>query len=207
MNEHNPGLTLVYRWAGFIGSNLAASYLSRGFNVRVLDNLSRPGTEKNLAWLQALSSDRLEVVLADVRDEAEVSRAAAGVDLIVHLASQVAVTSSVVNPRLDFQVNALGTINVLEAARASSRRPIVLLASTNKVYGGMEDLVVERTESGYGFRDLPMGVSEIDPSISTPLRLLEGVRGFLRAGLRANLRSPHSCLPAVLHLWSSPVRQ
>jgi CDP-paratose 2-epimerase len=163
LNDHQPGLTLITGGAGFIGSNLAASYLSRGLHVRVFDNLSRPGTEKNLAWLRSLGSERLEVSLGDVRDEAEVSRAVADADLVIHLASQVAVTTSVVNPRVDFEVNALGTINVLEAARASSRRPVVLLASTNKVYGGMEDLTVERTDEGYRFRDLPMGVSEERP--------------------------------------------
>jgi CDP-paratose 2-epimerase len=163
VNEQTPGLTLITGGAGFIGSNLAASYLGRGLHVRVLDNLSRPGTEKNLAWLRSLGSDRLEVVTGDVRDYEELSRAAIDAGLIVHLASQVAVTTSVLNPRLDFEVNALGTVNLLEAARASGRRPIVLLASTNKVYGGMEELAVERTDSGYGFRDLPMGISEERP--------------------------------------------
>jgi CDP-paratose 2-epimerase len=163
VNEQNRGVTLVTGGAGFIGSNLAAAYLARGLRVRVFDNLSRSGTEKNLAWLKSLGSERLEVVTGDVRDYTELCRATADAELIVHLASQVAVTTSVQNPRLDFEVNALGTVNLLEAARESNRMPIVLLASTNKVYGGMEDLSVERTSAGYGFASLPMGISEERP--------------------------------------------
>jgi CDP-paratose 2-epimerase len=90
-------------------------------------------------------------------------RAAAGVDVIYHLASQVAVTTSVQDPRHDFEVNALGTFNVLEAARLSGRNPIVLYSSTNKVYGGMEDVVVVEGETGYSYRDYPNGISEAYP--------------------------------------------
>lgn len=154
------GLILVTGGAGFIGSNLVAHYLSRGRAVRIFDDLSRAGTEKNLDWLKAMGAPRLEVVIGDVRDYAEVRRAAADADVIFHMAAQVAVTTSVVDPRQDFEVNALGTFNVLEAARESGRRPMVLFASTNKVYGGMESAGVDLKESGYVYRDLPFGVSE-----------------------------------------------
>mgnify|MGYP005847405243 CR=1 FL=1 len=154
------GLILVTGGAGFIGSNLVAHYLSRGRAVRIFDDLSRAGTEKNLDWLKAMGAPELEVVIGDVRDYAEVHRAAADADVIFHMAAQVAVTSSVVDPRQDFEVNALGTFNVLEAARESGRRPTLLFASTNKVYGGMESAGVDLKESGYVYRDLPFGVSE-----------------------------------------------
>ncbi|MHB1160393.1 MAG: NAD-dependent epimerase/dehydratase family protein [Chloroflexota bacterium] len=154
------GLVLVTGGAGFIGCNLVAHYLSLGATVRVLDNLSRPGSERNLAWLETLGSRRLEIAIGDVRDWDETRRVAADADVIFHLASQVAVTTSVADPRHDFEVNALGTINVLEAARDSGRRPTVLVSSTNKVYGGMETAGVELGPEGYRYRDLPHGVSE-----------------------------------------------
>ncbi len=158
--DKNDGLILVTGGAGFIGSNLVAHYLSRGRKVRVFDNLSRPGTEKNLEWLQSLGSPGLEVVRGDVREYGELKRAAADADVIFHLAAQVAVTTSVTDPRTDFEVNALGSFNLLEAARESGRLPVVVYSSTNKVYGGMEGAGVEMAEGGYRYRDLPFGTSE-----------------------------------------------
>jgi CDP-paratose 2-epimerase len=158
--EKTDGLILVTGGAGFIGSNLAAYYLARGRTVRVFDNLSRLGTEKNLGWLQSLGTPRLETVVGDVRDFEELRRAAADADVIFHLASQVGVTSSLTDPRHDFEVNVLGTFNLLEAARESGRRPVVVFSSTNKVYGSMEKVGVELTDDGYRYLSLPMGVSE-----------------------------------------------
>ncbi len=160
LRDKRDGLVLVTGGAGFIGSNLVAHYLSKGWRVRVFDNLSRAGTEKNLRWLQSLCNPRLEIVVGDVRDFGELRRAAADADVIFHLASQVGVTNSLSDPRYDFEVNTLGTFNLLEAARESGRWPVVLFASTNKVYGSMERAGAELAEGGYRYRSLPLGVSE-----------------------------------------------
>jgi CDP-paratose 2-epimerase len=132
---------LVVGGAGFVGSNLVARLLADGHRVRVLDDLSRPGVERNLAWL-ARAGGALEVTRADVRDGAAVRRAARGAGAIFHLAAQVAVTTSLEDPIRDFEVNARGTLEVLEAARAESPHPFVLFTSTNKVYGALEDLAL-----------------------------------------------------------------
>ncbi|MFP4343842.1 MAG: GDP-mannose 4,6-dehydratase [Anaerolineales bacterium] len=155
---------LVTGGVGFIGSNYAHRLLSRGESVTLYDNFSRGGAELNLAWLHSeFGPDAFTCIRGDVRDAAGVAAAAGGADVIVHLASQVAVTTSVIDPRQDFESNALGTFNVLEAARISERRPRVLYASTNKVYGGMEEVGVVEEESRYRYRDFPHGISEGQP--------------------------------------------
>ncbi|PKO17321.1 MAG: CDP-paratose 2-epimerase [Chloroflexi bacterium HGW-Chloroflexi-10] len=152
---------LITGGAGFIGSNYVNRLLSRGEDVVIFDNLSRAGAEKNLEWLYAsYGINAFELVQEDIRNEKKIQAAAENADVIIHLAGQVAVTTSVTNPREDFEINALGTFNVLEAARNSGRDPIVLYASTNKVYGGMEDVVVEEGETRYYYRDFPNGISE-----------------------------------------------
>lgn len=131
---------LIFGGAGFIGSNWAARLLrSTDARVHVFDNLSRSGVEHNLRWLKGQSgnSDRLKITLEDIRDAGAVRRAVAGATEIYHFAAQVAVTSSVTDPRHDFEVNALGTLNILEAARLSGRQPFILYTSTNKVYGNL----------------------------------------------------------------------
>jgi len=152
---------LVTGGAGFVGSNLANNLLSDGLEVTVFDALLRGGSEENLAWLQ--HSNRPHVVKGDVRDFKAVKDAVADVDVIYHLAGQVAVTSSVTDPRSDFETNALGTFNVLEAARQSGRKPIIVFASTNKVYGGMEDVPVVEGYRSYSFTGFPSGISEARP--------------------------------------------
>ncbi len=154
---------LVTGGAGFIGSNLVERLLRQPeTHVRLFDNLSRPGVSHNVHWLKSLSgSDRLEILPGDVRDAAALKIAAEGADEIYHLAAQVAVTTSVDQPRADFEVNALGTFNVLEAARRSGRQPFILFTSTNKVYGALHSVPVEVKGLHYqavtpGFR----GVSE-----------------------------------------------
>src|SRR5206468_2750451 len=107
--------------------------------VRVLDNCSRAGTERNKAHLESLDDASLDLVDGDVRESELVARLAAEADAIFHLAAQVAVTDSVRHPRNDFEVNALGTLNVLEGARLATPQPTVVYTSTNKVYGGLED--------------------------------------------------------------------
>lgn len=152
--------------AGFVGCNVAARHLHHGDTVTLFDNLSRPGTEHNLAWLRRqFGESHLHFVRGDIRDFAGLQSAvqAAQPALLYHLAAQVAVTTSVTNPREDFEINALGTFNVLEAARAQATPPAVFYASTNKVYGGMEEVVTEVRGTRHVYRDFPNGISEQQP--------------------------------------------
>jgi CDP-paratose 2-epimerase len=153
---------LVTGGAGFVGSNLTNSLLADGFDVTVFDAMLRAGSKENLAWLRS-RSNRLRVVQGDVRDFKAVKDVVADIDVIYHLAGQVAVTSSVSDPRSDFETNALGTLNVLEAARESGRQPIIVFTSTNKVYGGMEDVPVVEGATRYSFTGFPNGISEARP--------------------------------------------
>src|SRR5919109_2165303 len=155
--------SLVTGGCGFIGSNLLDRLLSRGEHAVAFDNLSRLGSEKNLDWLRRKHGAKFELIRGDIRDEHAIAMAARDVDVIYHLAAQVTVTTSVTNPREDFDINALGTFNTLEAARASGRNPIFLFASTNKVYGGMDDVAIVEKETHYEYRDLRNGVSEAQP--------------------------------------------
>lgn len=155
---------LVTGGAGFVGSNLVNSLLKDGLKVSVYDALLRRGSEHNVAWLRhEHPNSRLQVIKADVRDFEAVKAAVHDVDVIYHLAGQVAVTSSVEDPRTDFEINASGTFNVLEAARLSGRRPVIIFTSTNKVYGAMEDVAVMERNSRFEYRDFQHGVSESQP--------------------------------------------
>jgi CDP-paratose 2-epimerase len=155
---------LITGGAGFIGSNYVHRLLKRGEKVTIFDNFVRAGAPRNLAWLKKeFGENAFEVIVADIRDADRIAEAARGVDVIVHLASQVAVTTSVTNPREDFEVNALGTFNVLEAARLSGKKPIVLYSSTNKVYGGMDDVEVVEDATRWHYKDLKYGASEEQP--------------------------------------------
>ncbi len=152
---------LVTGGAGFIGSNYVNRLLARGESVTVYDNLSRAGSQINLRWLREThGADSFELVAGDVRDAALLTTAARKADVIIHLAGQVAVTTSVVKPREDFEINALGTFNVMEAARLNGRFPIVLYSSTNKVYGGMEDVRTVEKATRYEYAEYPQGVPE-----------------------------------------------
>jgi CDP-paratose 2-epimerase len=152
---------LVTGGAGFIGSNLVHRLLSQGHAVTIFDNMSRPGCESNLAWLCSVhGSEQVNLVSAGLSDFDTLRRAAEDVDRIYHLAGQVAVTTSVVNPRKDFEDNALGTFNVLEAARLVGNNPIIIYASTNKVYGGMHEVRVVEDEQRYRYADFPFGIPE-----------------------------------------------
>lgn len=159
----SEGKLLITGGAGFIGSNLAAYHLRRGSAVTIYDNLSRSGTADNLAWLKSLDGDRLEVVIADIRDFDRLRAAVAGARVVYHLAAQVAVTTSVTDPRLDFEINCLGTFNVVEAVRQAASHPVLVYSSTNKVYGGMEQVAVVKQGQRYGYRDYPQGISEESP--------------------------------------------
>lgn len=162
----NGAPTLITGGAGFIGCNLAHRLLGTGRRVRILDNLSRPGVEQNLQWLREQYGELLQATAADVRDPVAVSRAVAGCAHVFHFAAQVAVTTSLDDPREDFLVNAQGTLNVLEAARAQPVPPSVLLTSTNKVYGDLADLALQPSGQHYLPTDLAVrarGVSEARP--------------------------------------------
>src|SRR5262245_46845592 len=153
---------LVTGGAGFVGSNLTHKLLIDGFDVTVFDAFVRAGTQENLTWLRQCSK-QLHVVRGDVRDFKAVKDVVADADIIYHLAGQAAVTTSVNDPRSDFETNALGTLNVLEAARECGRQPIIVFTSTNKVYGGMEDVPVVEGHSRYSFTECPNGISEAQP--------------------------------------------
>lgn len=147
--------------AGFIGCHMAAKLLKDGHEVVIYDNLSRKKTETNLAWLR--EQGLRNAVIADVRDMAKLGQAIRqhpNIDVVLHLAAQVAVTTSVQNPRDDFETNALGTFNVCEAVRQLCPDAILLNASTNKVYGGLEDLQIDEADGRYRLADLPAGVPE-----------------------------------------------
>jgi CDP-paratose 2-epimerase len=148
--------------AGFVGSSLVASLLDHGHRVVVFDSLARPGSELNLVWLQSRYPG-LDYVPGDVRDAEAVSDVVSRADVVYHLAGQVAVTTSVNDPRTDFDINAFGTFNVLEGARRSRKQPTVVFTSTNKVYGGIEDVAVAERPTRYEFPDLPDGISEAQP--------------------------------------------
>lgn len=146
---------LITGGAGFIGSNLAARLLSDPrTRVTVFDSLARPGVERNVAWLRSLASpQQFRLIQEDVRNAPALAKAARDADEIYHFAAQVAVTTSVADPRLDFDVNAGGTVNVLEAARLSGRHPFVLFTSTNKVYGSLSSLFVQAGKTAYHPQD------------------------------------------------------
>ena len=155
---------LVAGGAGYIGSVTAAQLLAAGREVVVYDNLSRAGAPKNLKWLQETFGEKaFNLVVGDVRDPGQLVASTRDADVIVHLAGQVAVTTSVVKPREDFEINAFGTFNVLEAARLNGRDPIFIYSSTNKVYGGMDDVEVVETATRWGYKDLPFGAAESQP--------------------------------------------
>jgi CDP-paratose 2-epimerase len=140
---------LITGGAGFIGTNLAQRMLEAGRRVLIYDNLSRDGVEENLAWLIQRYGKGVEVEVADVLDQEALRAAVARAGYVFHFAAQVAVTTSLDDPRHDFEVNAVGTLNVLEACRERSDPPALLYTSTNKVYGGLEDLRLILKDSRY----------------------------------------------------------
>ena len=150
--------------AGFIGSNYVNRLVERGEQVTIFDNLSRGGAPRNIAWLQeTFGNDAFKLIVGDLRDADLIQESAKDADVIVHLAGQVAVTTSVNNPRDDFEANALGTFNALEAARLSDRNPVFIYSSTNKVYGGMEDVEIIEDATRWLYKNLEYGCSEAQP--------------------------------------------
>ncbi|MEW6039937.1 MAG: NAD-dependent epimerase/dehydratase family protein [Elusimicrobiota bacterium] len=157
---------LITGGAGFIGINAAKYFLDKGNEVIALDNLSRRGSDLNLKWLAGKKYKNFSFVKSDIRDYKtllKIFKKNSGIDVILHLAAQVAVTTSVVNPREDFEINALGTLNVLEAARAFKEPPVLIYSSTNKVYGCMEDVKVIKRKNHWQFASHKKGVAEDYP--------------------------------------------
>ncbi|MEM8861026.1 MAG: SDR family NAD(P)-dependent oxidoreductase [Chloroflexota bacterium] len=152
---------LITGGAGFIGSNLANQLIQQGHQVVVFDNMSRSGCEQNIAWLKQSHGDRsFDLVAADLTDFEVLKRTTEGVDRVYHFAGQVAVTTSVKDPRQDFMSNALGTFNALEAARLVGNNPIFIYSSSNKVYGGMEHIEIAEGGERYAYATLPHGIPE-----------------------------------------------
>jgi CDP-paratose 2-epimerase len=157
---------LITGGAGFIGSNLADRLAGAGHRVRIYDALTRPGVEANLRWLKANHGDRIEPVIADIRDEPVLIDAAADAKAVFHLAAQVAVTTSMIDPRDDFAINIVGTLNLLEALRQRGERIPLIFASTNKVYGDLADLAFDRVDDSYVAADPAVrahGIGEARP--------------------------------------------
>jgi CDP-paratose 2-epimerase len=163
--EENARSVVIFGGAGFIGSNLAYHLLTKtSAHVHVFDSLVRNGVQHNLDWLNeaAGKSNRLRVTLGDVRDRPLVENAVAGSTEIYHFAAQVAVTTSIADPRLDFEVNLGGTFNILDAARRAGNKPFILFTSTNKVYGDLGLGVPARQPARYVYPG-HQGVGESQP--------------------------------------------
>jgi CDP-paratose 2-epimerase len=154
---------LVFGGCGFLGSNLASEGMRRGHEVAVFDNMSRRGADQNLAWLQEQGSVRS--FRADVRSEQSTANAVQEIqpDVVFHVAGQVAMTSSIADPRADFETNALGSFNVLEAVRQHRAEATILFSSTNKVYGDLESYTYSETPTRYVCDEFPQGFPESLP--------------------------------------------
>jgi CDP-paratose 2-epimerase len=175
----SAGRIVVTGGAGFLGSNLVDRLAAAGRNVLVVDNLSRPRVEENLAWLRRNHPRHLGVAVGDIRDPGLVADSVRGASAVIHLAAQVAVTTSVADPVTDFEINARGTLNVLEAIRRHAPQAALLFASTNKVYGQFLNLDGVRVE---GDRYVPVS-----------RRLWEGVP----EATPLDLYSPYGCSKGV----------
>ena len=157
---------LITGGAGFIGTNLADRLLTAGHSVLVYDNLSRQGVDQNLRWLRQRHGDRLQIAVADIRDRYALRRAVRSAKRVYHFAAQVAVTTSLTDPALDFEVNACGTFNLLEALRAMHDPPPLVFTSTNKVYGNLCDTSLTKNCTRYEPEDLLIrryGINEDRP--------------------------------------------
>lgn len=140
---------LITGGAGFIGTNVADYHLSQGQPVLLFDNLSRPGVELNLAWLRAQHGDLVQIEPADIRDFGKLRRAVQKASKVYHFAAQAAVTTSLESPLQDFEINARGTLNLLEALRQLRQPPPLIFTSTNKVYGALDEVRLRSNETRY----------------------------------------------------------
>jgi CDP-paratose 2-epimerase len=151
---------LITGGCGFLGSNLAGEVIKRGEKLVVFDNLSRVGSEKNLAWLKSLAD--ITFINGDIRNVNDVERLIQNEkpDVIFHLAGQVAMTTSISDPRKDFEINALGTFNILNSVKSYCPKTTVIYSSTNKVYGDLETLEYEENDKRYTIKGKPKGLDE-----------------------------------------------
>jgi CDP-paratose 2-epimerase len=162
----SQGYVLVLGGAGFIGSNLAHRLMAQGQRVLIFDSLARPGVEKNLRWLQQKYPDQIRVHIADVRNREAIDEAVRRATAVYHLAAQVAVTTSIADPIEDFEINARGTLNLLEALRVQRKKIPLLFTSTNKVYGDLMDVQLGENDFCYYPSDTQIqqqGISEARP--------------------------------------------
>ncbi|HET9959208.1 MAG TPA: SDR family NAD(P)-dependent oxidoreductase, partial [Polyangiaceae bacterium] len=160
------GYALITGGAGFIGTNLVERLVRDGTEVVILDNFSRSGVERNAQHLQSLPGGRVHIERDDCRNAKLVSELVSGATQIFHFAAQVAVTTSLVDPVLDFEVNARGVLNVLDAARKLEQRPPLVFTSTNKVYGALPGIRLIKANSRYEPAETSVrnrGVSEAQP--------------------------------------------
>jgi len=150
---------LVTGGAGFIGCH-TVDYFAQNHKVRVIDSLVRKGSELNLKWLD--KNHNIEFAKLDICDSKAIQNEIKNFkpDVVIHLAAQVAVTTSVSHPREDFNINSLGTLNLLEAIRKYASNAVLVFASTNKVYGNMEDIAFEKKGKRYAYIDYPKGADE-----------------------------------------------
>ncbi len=193
---------LIIGGAGFIGVNSAIRFREAGYEVAIIDNLSRVGSDYNIN--SVLAPYDCEFCNADIRDfEAltEVIGDLAPIDCVLLLAGQVAVTTSVENPREDFEINAFGTLNVLEALRERHLTPLVLYSSTNKVYGKMDDVKVAFDGTRYAYAEKPFGINE-SQRLGFSIRPMVVPRGVPNntCGTIPNLRDSVRCISPVVHL-------
>jgi len=151
---------LITGGCGFLGSNLASDALTRGDELVVFDNLYRNGSRENMTWLQ--SQGKFTFEHGDIRNQNDITRLIQSFkpDAIFHLAGQVAMTTSIANPRMDFEVNVMGTHNLLEAVRQHAPNATVVYSSTNKVYGDLEQFTYSETDTRYQCIEHPVGISE-----------------------------------------------
>jgi len=163
---------LVTGGCGFLGSNLAAYAIQQKYEVIVFDNLSRQGAVNNLNWLKGLGPVQFAHADIRLRDDIDLVVREFNPEVVFHLAGQVAMTTSIENPRKDFEINAMGTLNLLESVRCHARKAIVIYSSTNKVYGDLEKYTYTETATRYECVEKPLGFDE-----STPL----------------DFRSPYGC--------------
>ena len=170
---------LITGGCGFLGSNLASSFLNKNNEVFILDNMERKGSQKNLQWLKNLdTNNKLFFFKVDIKNFEQVKKIFlefAEFDFICHVAGQVAMTTSIKNPRNDIETNVLGTFNILEATRKYSSRALLAFSSTNKVYGDLEWLNLEEGDLRYFLKDFPNGLDEKIPlDFSTPYGCSKG---------------------------------
>lgn len=166
---------LITGGCGFLGSNLALNAIKRKDELWIFDDLSRLGSEENLKWLK--TQGEFKFIKGDIRNSADITNAVSNIkpDAIFHLAGQVAMTTSLADPRKDFEINALGTFNLLESVKQFCPDSIILYSSTNKVYGDLEWVKYEETDTRYVAKKFPDGFDEKTPlNFSSPYGCSKG---------------------------------